>query len=151
MESITFVITKEDVNRHICATSAHMTRSREAMGIPANIGERMLVTADNKEMIEPHIRNSVNKVFCDVVRYHPGSSVEFTQDGFKFCINVPSNYPSETGEKLKSCIESYIANSTLQSWYTSIKPDEANIAAILVQNDAATTRQLLVQRTKPTV
>ena len=151
MESITFVITKEDVNRHIYATSAHMTRSREAMGIPSSIGEGMLITADKHEMIGPHIRNSVNNVFCDIVRYHPGSNIEITQEGYKFTINTPSNYPTENGEKLKDCIGSYIANRTLQSWYTNIKPDEASITATLVQNDAATIQQLLMQRTKPCI
>ena len=55
MEPIKIVITKESIYKHIFATSAHMTRSREAMGIPASIGERMLVTADEKEMLDPHI------------------------------------------------------------------------------------------------
>lgn len=151
MEPIKIVITKESVYRHIFATSAHMTRSREAMGIPASIGEHMLVTADKKEMLDPHITNSVNNVYCDIVRYHPGSSVGLVQDEFQFSINAPSNYPAGNGNRLKECIESYIANRTLQSWYTSIKPDEASIAAVLAQNDAASIGQLLVQRTKPTV
>ena len=151
MKPITFVITREDVYGHILATSAHVTRSREAMGTPQSIGESMLITTDEKEMLDPHIRNSVNNVFCDIVRYHPGSNVETTQEEFKFTINTPSNYPDENGEKLKESIESYIANRTLQSWYTSIKPDEASIAATLVQNDAVTIIQLLMQRTKPTL
>ena len=149
MKPITFVITREDVYGHILATSAHVTRSREAMGTPTSIGESMLITTDEKEMLDPHIRNSVNNVFCDIVRYHPGSNVETTQEEFKFTINTPSNYPDENGEKLKESIESYIANRTLQSWYTDVKPDEAAITATKTKNEAETLHALLTQREKP--
>ena len=46
-------------------------------------------------------------------------------------------------------VESYIANRTLQNWYTDIKPDEASISAAKAQNDVMTIHTMLTQRTRP--
>lgn len=149
MISTRFVITKESICKRVFAASAHMVRASESMGIPFGLGERMLITADEQKMIEPLIDNSVNNVFCNIESYHPGSSIEYSDNAYMFIIKTPDNYPAENGKKLRIAIESYITNHTLQNWYTNIKSDEASIIAVQAQNDATTMRQLLMQRTKP--
>lgn len=153
MSSVIFAVTKENIHSRIFANSAYTVRAREAMGIPPAIGERMLITADDKGIINPLIDDSVNEIHSHITRYHPGSSVEFNNDAYggyyMFTVNTPSNYPGDNEEKLTHCAESYIVNRTLQSWYTGIKPDEAAIIATKVQNDAATMQILLTQRKKP--
>ena len=155
MNTIRFTITRENVYNRVFATSAYTTRARETMGIPSGITERMLLTADDKHIIDPMIDSSVNEIASEIVRYHPGSCVEFTKEsdaeGYQFCINAPANYPAGNAGKLAGSIESYIANRTLQNWYISIKPDEANIAAVKAQNDAMTIQSMLTQRTKPAI
>lgn len=155
MSQTTFQIDIQNIYKHIFATSAYTARARQAMGIPQEITERMLLTADDKEIISPLIENSVNEIFTDIERYHPGSSVTFGQDGadevYTFNIDTPTNYPAGNGERLGRSIVSYIANRTLQSWYTDIKPDEAGIASTKAQNDAALIQMLLTQRAKPSV
>ena len=151
MKTVKFVITKEDVYKRIFTTSAYTARARESMGIPSNVGERMLITADEQKVIEPLIDESVNKVFCNIERYHPGSSIEYADTAYMFSINTPANYPTENGKKLRISIESYIIHHTLQDWYTNIKPDDASIIAVQTQNDAMTIEQLLTQRTKPSI
>ena len=155
MNTIRFTITRENVYNRVFATSAYTTRAREAMGIPSGITERMLLTADDRHIIDPMIDSSVNEIAGEIVRYHPGSCIEFTKDGdvegYRFSINAPTNYPAGNADKLAGSIESYIANRTLQNWHISIKPDEANIAAIKAQNDAMTIQSMLTQRTKPTI
>ena len=151
MNSTRFVITKESLSKRLFAASAHMVRARESMGIPPEVGERMLITADELKTVEPLIDNSINNVFCSIESYHPGSSIEYSDNAYIFIINTPGNYPAENGKKLKIAIESYIINHTLHSWYTGIKPDEASIIAVQTQNDATTIQQLLMQRTKPNI
>lgn len=150
---MTFTITKKDIYERIFATSAYTSRSREAMGIPAGIIERMQATADEKKLIEPLIDSSVDDAYTHIVRYFPGSTSQFTgdtQDGkYTFYIPTPTEYPSGNSDRLKRCITSFIVNRTLQAWYTDVKPDEASIAATKVQSDAANIVQLLTQRTKP--
>ena len=154
MYTINFSITREHIYNGVFATSAHTARAREAMGIPVDITGRMLLTADDKHVIAPLIDNSVNEVSCDIVRHHPGSSVEFNRNGndgeYLFNITVPMNYPTGNAGMLATIIGDYILNRTLQSWYTDIKPDEANAAATKAQNDAGTIQALLTQRIKPT-
>lgn len=155
MNTIRFTITRENVYNRVFATSAYITRARETMGIPSGITERMLLTADDRHIIDPMIDSSVNEIASEIVRYHPGSCVEFTKEsdaeGYQFCINAPANYPAGNAGKLAGSIESYIANRTLQNWYISIKPDEANIAAVKAQNDAMSIQSMLTQRTKPAI
>ncbi|MBO5865143.1 MAG: hypothetical protein J6Q73_03735 [Bacteroidaceae bacterium] len=154
MSQTTFQISVENVLNRIFASSAYTARSREAMGIPAELTSRMLLTADDKNILAPLIENSVNEIFTDTARYHPGSSVTFKEDKsdgyYAFNINTPTNYPSNNKDRLSQAVESYIANRTLQGWYTDIKPDEAAIAATKAQNDAVVIQMLLVQRHKPT-
>ncbi len=151
MNPTIFTITKEDLHKRVFAASAYLVRSRESMGIPPGIGERMLITADESDMIEPLIDNSINNVSCSIERYHPGSSIVNSGDAYQFSICTPVNYPAENGQKLKAAIENYITNHTLQNWYTAIKPDEASIIAVQAQNDTITIQQLLAQRTKPSI
>ena len=151
MSSTRFVITKESLHKRVFAASAYIVRARESMGVPPAVSERMLITADELKMIEPLIENCVNNIFCRIERYHRGSTVEPSDTAYMFYINTPDNYPVENGKKLKTAIESYIVNHTLQNWYTSMKPEEASIIAVQTQNDAATIQQLLVQRTKPSI
>ncbi len=154
MNTIRFTITREDVYDKVFATSAYTARARETMGTPSGITERMLLTADDKRIIDPMIDGSVNEIAGEIARYHPGSSVGITGDGdgagYQFSIATPVNYPAGNADKLTGCLESYIANRTLQNWYTGIKPDEANIFAIKAQNDAMIILAMLTQRTKPT-
>lgn len=149
MNTTEFTITKESLYKRVFAASAYIVRSRESMGVPPGVGERMLITADDQKMIEPLIDNSVNNVFCNIERYHPGSSIEYSDSAYLFSINTPANFPANNEKRLKAGIESYVTNHTLQSWYTTIKPDEASIIAVQAQNDAITIQQLLMQRTKP--
>lgn len=153
MNKITFVITREELYKRIYTTSAHIVRARETMGIPSSICERMLITADEKQTVAPLVDDSVNEVIAEITLYHPGSYVDFTlnEEGgsYNFVLRVPNNFPSGNEEKLSHCIKSYIADRTLQSWYTIIKPDEAAIIATKAQNDAVTMRMLLTQREKP--
>ena len=153
MSLISFALQRENICKRIFATSAYTARAREAMGVPPAIVERMLITADDIDIINPHIENSANEVYTDIVRYHPGSSIRFTQDecgGFYiFNIKVPSNYPTNNVDTLKQSIESYISNRTLQSLYTDLKPDEASIIATKTKSDAVTIQMLLTQRENP--
>ena len=151
MNSTRFVINKESLHKRVFATSAYMVRAREAMGVPPTVGERMLITADDLKMIEPLIENSVNNIFCSIEHYHRGSTVEHSDTAYMFYVNTPDNYPAENGKKLKTAVESYIVNHTLQNWYTNMKPDEASIIAVQTQNDTVTIQQLLMQRTKPSI
>ena len=153
MKTVKFVITREDVYKRIFTTSAYTARAREAMGIPAAVAERMLITADDKEAVDPLIDNGMNAVLADIVRYHPGSSMEFTQDGYggyyMFHMKSAESYPTGNEEMLTQSIGSYVANRTLQNWYADIKPDEAAMTAAKMQNDAATIHLLLTRREKP--
>ena len=154
MKTVNFTITRENIDKRIFATSAYTARAREAMGIPPSVVERMVVTADDKEMVDPLTNNAINEVFAYITRYFTNSSVNFTQESpsgyYTFNIGVPENFPSGNAEKLQQSIESYIANRILQSWYTGIKPDEASIIALQTQSDATTIQTLLTQREKPT-
>ena len=154
MKTVNFTITRESVDERVFATSAYTARAREAMGIPPAVSECMVVTADNKKMMDPLTDNAVNEVLTYIARYFENSSVNFTPDSsggcYTFNIGAPDNFPSGNGEKLQQSIGSYIANRILQSWYTGIKPDEASIIALQTQNDAATIQMLLAQREKPT-
>ena len=153
MSAMTFTITKEDIYDRLFATSAYASRSREAMGIPSDIIERMQATADEKKIIEPLIDSSVDDAYTHIARYFPGSTSQFTGDTqngkYTFYIPTPTEYPSGNSDRLKRCITSFIVNRTLQAWYTDVKPDEASIAATKAQSDAANIVQLLTQRTRP--
>ena len=150
MNTMEFHITREEIGKRIFATSAYTARAREALGTPPAITERMQATADDMALLNPIIDNCASEVFTFIVRYHPGSNLEFSNDGYRFNINTPANYPADNGSKLAQVIESYIVNRTLQEWYTNVKPDEAAITATKTQNDAATIHSLLTQRKKPT-
>ena len=153
MKTVKFVITREDVYKRIFTTSAYTARAREAMGIPAAVAERMLITADDKEAVDPLIDNGMNAVLADIVRYHPGSSMEFTQDEYggyyMFHMKAAESYPTGNEEMLTQSIGSYVANRTLQNWYADIKPDEAAMTVAKMQNDATTIHLLLTRREKP--
>lgn len=150
MNTMEFHITREEIGKRIFATSAYTARAREALGTPPAITERMQATADDTALLNPIIDNCASEVFTVIVRYHPGSNLEFSNDGYRFNNNTPANYPADNGSKLAQVIESYIVNRTLQEWYTNVKPDEAAITATKTQNDAATIHSLLTQRKRPT-
>lgn len=149
MKTIEFEIRRESIEKRIFTTSAYTARAREAMGTPATITEMMTVTADDMPLLHTLMDDSVNEVITLVSHYHPGSNVEFLNDGYSFTIKTPENFPADNGSKLEQSIGSYIAGRTLQSWYTDVKPDEAAITAAKIQNDAATLHSLLTQREKP--
>ncbi len=153
MSTIKIVITKGNIYDRIFSTSAYTARARETLGLPDGIVERMQLTADDRHVIDPMIDSSADEIYGEITRYHPGSSVELTEYengiNYEFSIPVPFNYPTGNSDKLARSIESYIANRTLQNWYTGIKPDEANIAAAKAQNDAITIQTMLTQRIKP--
>lgn len=153
MNTVTFLITRENIYNRIYAASAYIVRAREAMGVPAGMGERMLITADDKRAFAPLMDDSVNEIFAEIAHYHPGSHVISTTDndenGYRFAVRVPPNFPSANKDKLPHCIESYITDRTLQSWYTVIRPEEATVIATRTQNDAVILQTLLTQREKP--
>lgn len=149
MKTIEFKITIESIGKRIFATSAYAAHAREAMGTPATITERMTVTADDMPLLHTLMDDSVNEVITLVSHYHPGSNVEFLNDGYSFSIKTPENFPADNGSKLEQSIGSYIAGRTLQSWYTDVKPDEAAITATKTKNEAVTLHALLTQREKP--
>ena len=150
MNTVEFYITKEMIGKRIFATSAYTARARESLGTLPAITERMLATADDTAVLNPLIDDSINEVFTFIVRYLPESIVEFCNDGYRFAIKAPENFPADNGGKLKQCIESYIADRALQEWYANVKPDEAAITSARTQNEAATLQALLTQRVKPT-
>ena len=153
MKTIKFIIIKGNIHDKVFATNAYTARAREAMGIPTGIIERMQLSADDKHIIDPMIDSSVNEITSEIVRYHPRSSVEFTENengvNYEFNVAVPVNYPTGNADRLAMSVESYIANRTLQNWYTDIKPDEASISAAKAQNDVMTIHTMLTQRTRP--
>ena len=149
MKTIEFEIRRESIEKRIFTTSAYTARAREAMGTPQAIAERMTVTADDTALLHPLMDDSVNEVVTIIAHYHPGSNVEFLNDGYSFSIKTPENFPADNGSKLEQSIGSYIAGRTLQSWYTDVKPDEAAITATKTKNEAVTLHALLTQREKP--
>ena len=149
MKTIEFEIRRESIDKRIFTTSAYTARAREAMGTPPAIAERMTVTADDLPLLHPLMDDCVNEVVTIIAHYHPGSNVEFLDDGYRFTIKVPENFPTDNDKNLKHSIESNIACRTLQSWYTDVKPDEAAITAAKIQNEAATLHSLLTQRERP--
>ncbi len=149
MKTIEFKITIESIGKRVFATSAYTARAREAMGTPPAIAERMTVTADDTALLHPLMDDCVNEVVTIIEHYHPGSNVEFLDDGYRFTIKVPENFPTDNDKNLKHSIESNIACRTLQSWYTDVKPDEAAITATKTKNEAVTLHALLTQREKP--
>ena len=152
MSTLNFVITKKNIYNRIFATSAYTTRAREAIGTPPGVSGNMLLTADEKRIIDPLIENSINEIFSFIVCYHPGTSIEDDNgEAFMFNIKAPANYPAGNEGKLTKCIESYVANRTLQDWYTCMKPDEASLVAAKTQNDITTLQSLLTQREKPQI
>lgn len=152
MSTLNFVITKKNIYNIIFATSAYTTRAREATGMPQSISESMLLTADEKRIIDPLIENSINEIFSFIACYHPATSIEDDNgEGYMFNIKTPANYPAGNEGKLAKSIESYVANRTLQDWYTCMKPDEASLVAAKTQNDITTLQSLLTQRGKPQI
>ena len=152
MSTLNFVITKKNIYNRIFATSAYTTRAREATGMPQSISESMLLTTDEKRIIDPLIENSINEIFSFIACYHPATSIEDDNgEGYMFNIKAPANYPAGNEGKLTKCIESYVTNRTLQDWYTCMKPDEASLVAAKTQNDITTLQSLLTQREKPQI
>ena len=155
MSTLNFVITKRNIYNRIFATSAYTTRAREATGMPQSISGNMLLTADEKRIIDPLIENSINEIFSFIVCYHPGTSIDYSTDdndgAYMFNIKTPANYPAGNEGKLAKSIESYVTNRTLQDWYTCMKPDEASLVAAKTQNDITTLQSLLTQREKPQI
>ena len=152
MSTLNFVITKKNIYNRIFATSAYTTRAREATGMPQSISESMLLTTDEKRIIDPLIENSINEIFSFIACYHPATSIEDDNgEGYMFNIKAPANYPAGNEGKLTKCIESYVTNRTLQDWYTCMKPDEASLVAAKTQNDITTLQSFLTQREKPQI
>ena len=155
MSTLNFVITKRNIYNRIFATSAYTTRAREATGMPQSISESMLLTTDEKRIIDPLIENSINEIFSFIACYHPATSIDYSTDdndgAYIFNIKAPANYPAGNEGKLAKSIESYVTNRTLQDWYTCMKPDEASLVAAKTQNDITTLQSLLTQRGKPQI
>lgn len=155
MSTTTIAIHKNDICEHIYMVSACTARAREAIGLPNDIIERMIVTKDEMRKISNLIDQSANDLISIITHYYPNSTMQRKDDilgGYNiFNIETPPEYPSGNKETLRHYFESYITNRTLQKWYTDIKPDEANITATKVQNDTNNITNLLTQRTKPTI
>ena len=156
MNLITFSVRKKDVYERIFAISAYTVRAREAMGVPSENAERMLVTADDKQFLTPFIDNSISEIFTEIIHYHSNCSVGFCKDEkdededyYIFNLRTPANYAVSNQNKLEQRVRSFVANRTLQSWYSYINPNEASIIALNAQNDLATLQALLTHRSKP--
>lgn len=156
MNLITFSITRKTVHERLFVTSANLVRVREAMGIPPEVCERLLITDDNKELIAPLLEDSISEIFTEIVRYHSNCTVGFfkdekdkNEDYYIFNLRAPVNYPTSNQKKLEQRVQNFVNNRILQSWYTNIKPDEASTFALNAQNDIAVLQAMLAQRSSP--
>lgn len=153
MKNLILEINREDVLEHIYKSSAYTARSREAMGIPVSVCDTMQATTDNANIIEPLLEKSVVETESIIREYFQGNTIvqKEKENGiyYEFEIPVPCNFPEGCKANLEKLIGDYMAQRTMHQWYIVVKPDEAGIAATVVNETAANIRRLLTTREKP--
>lgn len=155
MEKIEIKINTDSLYTRLARESGLVARSRLALGVSDTVAEIMSLTEDEKEMAGNWIANSINETMHIMNRYLESCSVNINRDNsnhaveYVISVSIPHNFPHLQSIQLEMCIKELVTSRTLQQWYTTVKPDEANIAITSAQNHAGLLRGILTQRERP--
>ena len=143
------------IHAKLLAESGYTTRSRQALGAPDEVTESMLMTDDEKRILESWVRSALNEAAHTIGQHFGQCSVKrLATDGEedkRYIISFPRphNYPVAAIEQLKECVTELAIATAQQQWSMTVKPDEANIAAVRVQQARALMKGILTMRTRP--
>lgn len=154
MENSIMVIKDEEIYRRLYTESGYASQSRESMGLPTQLCNRITITEDDKRLFEDFVTTSVTTVVSNIRRYFSACHVEHIKRGegedyFQFSFPLPANHQMKGTNLLNRAATDYIVASTMQQWAMTLKPDEANIYASKAQNSLAQMRDILTARKKP--
>ena len=155
MEKITLQVDLDAVYKRLFKESSYVARSRSAMGLSDQLADSITLTGDERPVIEKWITSCVNEIVHSMNRYLGPCSATHRRTGendagqYTISVIAPHNYPDGLAMPIKECIIDFIFYNTMQHWYTIIKPDEANIMAVHLQESAARLRELLTHRKRP--
>ncbi len=156
MEKKEICIDSASIYGKLFSESGYSSLARSAMGVQAALADVMLITEDEKRIIDTLIRSSINEVVHTIGRFLGSCSAKYcieNEDGkgeYRISFTAPYNYPDEQLPIMKECIEDLVFSRTLQQWYMTVKPDEAGITAVKTQDYAIQLRELLSKRKRPT-
>ena len=145
------------VRARLLAESGYMARSRSGMGMPDGVTGSILMTDDDKHAIDNWIRSAINETAYTIGQHFGQCSVNYVPSAeggnatYIVSFIQPHNYPDKGIEQLGDCMSAFIAAAVQQQWSMIVKPDEANIAAVKVQENRTLMKALLTMRTRPTV
>ena len=139
----------------LSAESGYTATARSAAGIPEAMTQSMLITDDEKRVIDNWIRNSINEATFLIGRHLGRCSVNYLPDDgqntAKYILSFPQphNYPTDAIMQLGECIVELTTGNVQQQWCMTVKPDETSIPAFRVQQAQIRLKELLAIRSRP--
>lgn len=153
METTIITIDSNEIESKLLAESGYTARSRSALGMPDEVARNMLMTGDEKRIIGNWIRSAVNEA-AHIIGQHFGSCTakqHTTAEGcsYRITFSQPHNYPEDAVQQISDCVTELVTAIVQQRWSMTVKPDEASIPALRVQQMLSMMKRLLTMRQRP--
>ena len=155
MKKAEITISTGSIHSRLSAESGYTATARSASGIPETMTQRMLITDDERRVIDNWIRSSINEAAFLIGRHLGRCSVNYLpadgENAAKYILSFPQphNYPTEAIMQLGECIAELTTGNVQQQWCMTVKPDETSIPALRVQQAQTRLKELLVMRSRP--
>lgn len=156
MKDTKFSIRDIKVYERLKAESGYSAHIKSSAGQPDKLLTLTVATNNEKGIIDEYILGAINECRMAISRYLTPCNVneenDNDADGYKlhsFTLTLPCNYPETYIDSLENAVMEVICNRCLQQWYTLVKSDDANTAALKAQSAMALMRDMLSIRTKP--
>lgn len=155
MTNLNITISYKDTMRRVYTETGYTAQARSNVGLSPELSDSMSATEEDKRILENEFIAAAKDAGSLITRYMTPCDVKFIKDSnnvtdvTQLVFAVPDNFPSEVVSTLEKSIEEFITSHIIQRWVIIMKPDEANIHAIKMQNETIRIREILAARKKP--
>ena len=156
MTEINIVIYYEDTLSRIYTETGYTSQARSNIGLSPELSDTMAATEDDSRILRNFFIGGVNEAATFMTRYMmpctttivTNSKTKEIEEGI-IDTTVPANYPSQAVIILEREVKEFITNYMMYRWMMTVKPDEAEITAVKLQNSTNRIREILATRKKP--
>ena len=155
MTNLNITISYKDTMRRVYTETGYTAQARSNVGLSPELSDSMSATEEDNRILENEFIAAAKDTSSLITRYMTPCDVKFIKDSknvtdvTQLVFAVPDNFPSEVVSTLEKSIEEFITSHIIQRWVMIMKPDEANIHAIKMQNETIRIREMLAARKKP--
>ena len=156
MTEISIVISYSDTMQRVYAESGYTAKARNGIGLSPELSDSMSASEDDSMILERSFISGAKDAAALITRYMAPCYMDIIRNDDTDIIeeillnfNAPRNFHPGVMTTLEKSVEDFIAGHIMQKWMMIMKPDEADIAALKLQNESIRIREMLATRKKP--